>query len=218
MKEFNSPFDHFSHWYDGKHGSALNYTYRKMNQSLQKLLSVMDPALARISDNAFSISTADSNGQPSSRMVLLKSYSEKGFEFFTSYDSRKGQELTTNPKVHALFYWQYPLRQIRIEGTVEKMTYEESSNYWNTRPKESQLSGMASAQSSEIRSYDELLEARKSLANEFKNKPIPCPKNWGGFRVVPLRFEFWHGRMNRLHERLVYTKNNSSWDKSYLAP
>lgn len=218
MREFKNPFHHFADWYDGKHGSALMKAYRLVNRCLQKLLSVIDPALARISDNAFSISTVDSQGQPSSRMVLLKSFSEQGFDFYTNYDSRKSKELMANPKVHAMFYWQYPLRQIRIEGEVKRLSYEESSKYWLSRPRESRLSAMASHQSSEINSYDDLVNRYSELKKQFDGKEIPCPDNWGGYRIIPCRFEFWHGRMNRMHERLVYTKNSGSWTTTYLAP
>ena len=168
--------------------------------------------------NAMTLATSTKNGKPSARIVLLKGYDERGFIFFTNYESQKGSELAENPNAALVFFWKEIERQIRIEGIVEKTTAQESDEYFLSRPAGSRIGAWASPQSSIIESRQRLELNTERYANEFKNS-IPRPPHWGGFRVMPLRVEFWQGRSNRLHDRIQYTKTaDGSWKAERLAP
>ncbi len=167
--------------------------------------------------NAMTLATATKDGQPSARTVLLKDYDENGFVFFTNYQSHKGQAMADNPKVALLFFWKELERQVRIEGTIEKTTTTESDEYFNTRPDGSKLGAWASPQSSVI-SGRELLELNiEKYSAQFDGK-ITRPPHWGGYRVIPQSIEFWQGRSNRLHDRLLYTRVGDGWKIERLAP
>ncbi|XP_055691449.1 pyridoxine/pyridoxamine 5'-phosphate oxidase-like [Lutzomyia longipalpis] len=158
--------------------------------------------------NAMCLSTVDSTGQVSSRYVLMKGYTDEGISFFTNYDSRKAREMLCNPKVALNFYWFAHKRQIRVEGTVSKVSAEESEEYFRSRPIDSQMSAAASQQSEKVPSrahLDELVEGvrKQTEANEGK---VPMP-NWGGYFVKPHRFEFWQGQSNRLHDRIIFRRS-----------
>jgi pyridoxamine 5'-phosphate oxidase len=168
--------------------------------------------------NSVSLGTAFTDGGISVRTVLLKSYNETGFVFFTNFKSKKSRQLTSNPKAALLFYWPESDRQIRIEGSVEKVSEEESGTYFKSRPRESQLAAWASEQSSVIpdRNY---LDTRYSFySRKFNEMPVEKPPFWGGFRLVPIWFEFWQSGDFRLHNRLSYTKRNDIWVIERLAP
>lgn len=169
--------------------------------------------------NAVSISTATKDGRPSSRMVLMKSYSERGFTFFTNYRSRKGRELEENPNAALLFYWPPLHQQVRIEGTVQMLPEEESTEYFHSRPRESQISAVVSPQSEQIPNRG-VLEAKHWELVEKDDLPIPRPQNWGGYLLIPTLFEFWQGQSNRLHDRIVFMKDEGSetWTLKRLAP
>lgn len=168
--------------------------------------------------NAMTLSTATKDGKPSARIVLLKDYDEKGFVFFTNYNSHKGKELAENPYVALTFFWKEIERQVRIEGKVEKVSAEESDAYFFSRPQGSRVGAWASEQSVVIANRQLLEENVKRFTEEFKNS-IPRPPHWGGYRVMPLKIEFWQGRSNRLHDRIQYTKiNKGSWKAERLAP
>jgi pyridoxamine 5'-phosphate oxidase len=169
--------------------------------------------------NAMTLATADGNGAPSARIVLLKSFDERGFSFFTNYQSRKGQQLSANPQAALCFYWQPLERQVRIEGAVEKVSTAESEAYFHSRPVSAQVGAWASAQSSVIESR-QLLEVReKELAAQFGTGPVPLPDFWGGYRVVPHAVEFWQGRPSRLHDRLRYRRSaDGTWKIERLSP
>ena len=166
---------------------------------------------------AMSIATADKKGVPSVRTVLLKGYDEKGFLFFTNYKSRKGKELTENPAAELLFYWRDLRRQVRISGKVEKVTKKESEDYFKSRPPKSRIGAWASRQSEVIPDRKYLEEQFKEFAKKYKRE-VPLPSYWGGFRLIPERFEFWQGRENRLHDRICYIKKNNGWKIVRLAP
>jgi pyridoxamine 5'-phosphate oxidase len=167
--------------------------------------------------NAMTLATAAKNGKPSARVVLLKGFDEKGFVFYTNYKSRKGKELENNPYGCLLFYWDKLDRQIRIEGTIEKTSKEESMQYFSTRPYKSRLGAWASNQSSVIESRNVIVrEFIKYLLKFGKN--VPLPDYWGGYRLVPEVFEFWQGRPNRLHDRVQYTLLKKTWKIERLAP
>lgn len=173
-----------------------------------------------IEPNAMSVSTATPEGKPSSRMVLLKGFSETdGFVFYTNYLSRKGSELAANPQASLLFWWPTLERQVRIEGIIGKTPEAVSDAYFKSRPTGSQLGAVASPQSKVIASREELEEHYKALEKEFPYGDITRPENWGGYMLVPNYFEFWQGRASRLHDRIIYTQqSNGSWERSRLAP
>lgn len=168
--------------------------------------------------SAAALATATRDGRPSARIVLLKNADERGLVFFTNYQSRKGRELTENPRAALLLFWDPLARQVRVEGPVEKIGAEESSAYFSTRPRLSRIGAWASPQSSVIASR-EFLEAEVTKFNSrFPGDDIPIPPFWGGYRLIPEQFEFWHGRENRLHDRIRYIRTPSGWLVERLAP
>jgi|ERR1035437_3239953 pyridoxamine 5'-phosphate oxidase len=169
--------------------------------------------------NSMTLSTSSKDGYPSSRIVLLKSFDENGFVFFTNYESRKGTELIDNPNAALNFFWKELEKQVRIEGTVEKVSEKDSDDYFNIRPRESQIGTWASHQSSNLINRKRLDNKVKELTEEFGRNPIPRPPYWGGFILKPSYFEFWQGRPNRLHDRLGYLKNiPGNWRIERLSP
>jgi len=168
---------------------------------------------------AMSLATVDADGQPWQRIVLLKLFDEKGFVFFTNYESRKAQQMAVNPNVSLLFPWHVLGRQVKITGTVEKVTTAESLSYFVTRPRGSQLGAWASGQSQMINSRSILESMVDSMKAKYANKEIPLPPFWGGYRVKPKTFEFWQARDSRLHDRFIYSRDESGdWSISRLAP
>ncbi len=176
-------------------------------------------ATEKFDPNAMTLSTVDSAGRPTARVVLLKEYGKSGFIFYTSYASRKGRELDKNPNACLNFFWPELIHQVRIEGRVEKVSMEKSIEYFSKRPRASQLSAYASSQSDKIISREELEEKVKKLDMQFAGKEIPLPDEWGGYLLKPDYFEFWQGRVNRLHDRLSYELSDSGlWTISRLSP
>lgn len=189
----NDPFEQFKAWFDDALSSDV------------------------IDANAMTVATVGHDGKPSTRVVLLKAYDQDGFVFFTNYGSKKGTDMTGNPNAVFHFFWPQLDRQIGIYGSVEKTSREESAEYFNSRPVDSRIGAWASAQSSVISSREEL-EGRFA---EYKAKfgdDVPLPDFWGGFRLTPIRFEFWQGRQNRLHDRICYTLQNDTWTITRLSP
>lgn len=167
--------------------------------------------------NTMTLATADAEGRPSARIVLIKAVDERGFVFFTNYDSRKGRDLDANPHAALLFYWIELERQVRIEGRIEKTSAEESDRYFASRPLGSRIGAWASEQSAVIESRA-VLEARERDVSARYGEQPPRPPHWGGYRVVPDRIEFWQGRPSRLHDRLLYTRAAQAWSVSRLSP
>ena len=168
--------------------------------------------------NAMNVASATKNGVPSSRMVLLKAYSEQGFIFYTNYTSRKSGEILDNPIVALNFFWDALERQIRIEGEIKKVDKEVSDAYFNSRSRLSQLGAHASNQSQIIENYEELTNKLNSFDEQYKDKDIPRPDHWGGFIVIPSSIEFWQGHDGRLHDRLKFEKENNNWVIKRLSP
>jgi pyridoxamine 5'-phosphate oxidase len=192
---YKNPVKQFESWYEETNNSGIH-----------------EPS-------AMSLATVDENGQPWQRIVLLKLFDEKGFVFFTNYESRKANQISTNPKVSLLFPW-HPLgRQVHLVGSAEKITTAESLKYFATRPRGSQLGAWASEQSQVISSRSILETIVDSMKKKYAEKEIPLPPFWGGYRVVADTFEFWQARENRLHDRFIYTKDeNGEWFNERLAP
>lgn len=169
--------------------------------------------------NASVLATADKEGRPSARTMLLKAVDERGFTFFTNYESRKGRELSENPRAALVFPWIELERQVIITGPITRISREESEAYFKVRPRGSRLGAWASKQSSVITGRAELEERIARLERQFPNEEIPLPPNWGGFLLAPDQIEFWQGRPSRLHDRLQYTKQaNGTWRIERLSP
>lgn len=166
---------------------------------------------------AMALSTADKNGKPTCRIVLLKGVDPDGFLFFTNYKSRKAKELDENPYACLTFFWPELERQLRIEGVVKRTSREESEAYFQSRPRDSQIGALISPQSNPI-TRAELVSKKKEAEDEFQGQDIQCPSFWGGYRVVPIYFEYWQGRPGRLHDRIVYSKEGKAWEIKRIAP
>jgi pyridoxamine 5'-phosphate oxidase len=179
-----------------------------------------DTAAAGIHEpNAMVVATVGSDGRPSARMVLLKELDQRGFVFFTNYESRKAEEIAANPTLALLFPWQDLQRQVRVEGTASRISQAENEAYFATRPRESQLGAWASPQSRVVASRSALDERYGGVLAQFADlDAVPLPPHWGGFRVAPEVVEFWQGRRGRMHDRLVYRRTDAGWRVDRLAP
>ena len=164
------------------------------------------------------VSTVGDDGSPSSRVVLLKGFDPNGFVFFTNYESRKARDLSLNPNVALHFFWPELERQVAIAGRAERTSREESETYFASRPFASRLGAWASKQSEHLSSRKDLEDRLEEIRTRFNDEDIPCPPFWGGFRVVPRRFEFWQGRPSRLHDRICYEMDNGDWRILRLYP
>ncbi|HEY3236512.1 MAG TPA: pyridoxamine 5'-phosphate oxidase [Polyangiaceae bacterium] len=167
---------------------------------------------------AMTLATATPQGAPSARLVLFKGITGGRITFFTNYDSRKARELEANPRAALVFYWTSLHRQVRIEGTVERVESAQSNAYFSTRPRTSQLSAWASPQSREVSSREELDRAYREVEQRFSGRDVERPPNWGGYGLKPERFEFWIGREHRLHDRYLYLRSGEQWTRTMLAP
>jgi len=183
----SNPFTQFSVW---------------MNEAIKS--NLLDP-------NAMTLATASKEGIPSARTVLLKGFDERGFVFYTNYESTKAKDLDENPNAALLFLWIELERQVRISGEVEKVSQADSEEYFISRPRESQLGAWASKQSSVIASREVLERQFEEMKKRFENKEIPLPPFWGSYRVIPKRIEFWQGRESRLHDRICYSLEKGKW-------
>lgn len=169
--------------------------------------------------DAMTLATATSDGKPSARMVLLKQVDDQGFVFYTNYRSSKAQELEENPHAALVFYWTQLDRQVRVEGSVTRVSPAESDEYFTTRPRESQIGALASPQSEVVESREVLEKSFRELDELYRDRPVDRPAHWGGYRLKPERIEFWQNRTGRLHDRILYElQADRSWTISRLAP
>jgi pyridoxamine 5'-phosphate oxidase len=167
---------------------------------------------------AMTLATSNADGRPSARVVLLHGIDENGFVFHTNYESRKSRDLEANPQAALVLYW-HPLgRQVRVEGSIERVSEEESAQYFRTRPRGGQLGAWASRQSEQIESRDVLEERVHGLEREYEGREIPLPPFWGGYRLLPDRIELWQHGEDRLHDRFAYERSGDSWTRSRLSP
>ena len=168
---------------------------------------------------AMTVATSTRSGEPSARIVLLRGVDERGFGFFTNYDSQKGRDLAENPRAALVVYWPKLGRQVRVAGAVTRQSTEESTAYFHSRPLASQLSAWASPQSAVIPNRLALEDAAEAMAKKYEGAPVPLPRNWGGYRLIPQTIEFWLHRDNRLHDRLRYRRQaKGGWRIERLAP
>ena len=203
------------------HASAVNMVRPEMADDpfiqFQHWFSEAQHAGIRLPE-AMALATADAQGRPSVRFVLLKGADDRGFVFFTNAGSRKGAELRDNPRASLAFYWDEILKQVRIDGRVELVAPSEVDAYWTTRPRESQLAARASRQSAPIKSHAELLARWETLRHKYRGKDVPRPTGWLGYRVVPDAIEFWTHRDHRLHERELFVRTRRGWKRALLQP
>jgi pyridoxamine 5'-phosphate oxidase len=168
--------------------------------------------------NAMTLATCNADGRPSARIVLFKGLTNDGFVFYTNYQSNKGKELERNPYAALVFFWKELERQVRIEGAVEKINEAESDSYFQSRPAGSKIGAWSSAQSSTVASREVIEESYLNYLKKFDTNPIPRPPFWGGYIVKPKKMEFWQGRSSRLHDRIMYSKQNEDWKIERLSP
>ena len=213
-----NPLAQFQNWFGQAAATRQGSRWRKIGIALFKLWhAILGHAPADV--NATVLATTAKDGQPSARTVLLKGVDERGFIFFTNYESRKGQELTENPKAALVFYWVDVERQVCVAGTVTKLPAAESEAYFKSRPKGSRLAAWASNQSSAVPDRQALERQWREMEARFPGDDIPCPPNWGGYVLSPNRIEFWQGRPNRLHDRFRYERQpDNSWTIERLSP
>jgi pyridoxamine 5'-phosphate oxidase len=186
---------------------------------IREFIAAMERARSHQVDTApVTLATADGQGRASARMVLIRGVDERGFVFHTNYDSRKGRELTDNPHAALCFYWPTLDEQIRVEGIVDRLSADESDEYFASRPRGSQLGAWASRQSDVLPTRESLEEQYREIERRFEGRPVPRPPFWGGFRLIPSRIEFWYGRPDRLHDRVLYTREDGGWKIERLYP
>ena len=186
---------------------------------LEQLATWLDEAAAASPRaDAMTLATADVNGRPSARQVLLRGLDARGLVFFTNHGSRKARELAVNPHAAIVFHWYEQGRQVRVEGVATRVDEAESKAYWQTRPRESQLAAWASPQSDRVAGREELDRQYEDMGERFGDGEVPLPPFWGGYRVVPDSFEFWQHHDDRLHDRIRYLRSGAEWRRERLAP
>ena len=194
FEEDNNPINLFKKWFSKAKETEIN-----------------DP-------NAVAIATSDNNNQPSVRMVLLKGLSDKGFVFYTNFNSKKSNDLKLNKKASMCFHWKSLRRQVRVSGSVEKVADSEADDYYNSRPYKNKIGAWASSQSETLKNRQEFLEKVKNFENKYPSNNVPRPPYWSGWRLIPVQIEFWLDGEGRIHERLNYVQRNNEWKKELLYP
>lgn len=227
-----NPVEQFANWYEqafkvelasgAKEQNTFVFSvFKKVHESLQKILnygSAFDP-------NAMTLATIDAQGHPQARIVLLKDFDDRGFCFYTNYNSPKAQQLDNHPHAALVFHWPFPGRQIRITGHIERLTDDENVKYWKSRLRMSQIGGWASHQSEVIPNRKFLEDRVHDLEKKYAGIEVPHPSHWGGYRLIPNKFEFWHSGLYRLHDRFIYTpvekaniNSTQTWKIERLSP
>jgi pyridoxamine 5'-phosphate oxidase len=214
------PLAQFQLWFEQAPGMRPSGSLRKFFIRLYKLVFLGAESGARMDVNAATLATADLDGRPSARVVLLKGIDHGGFIFFTNYESRKGRELAANPYASMVFYWPDQERQVCIAGQVSKIAREESEAYFKSRPVGSQLGAWASRQSAVVENRAVLEKRWEKAKLEYSNQQVPMPDYWGGYVLIPDRVEFWQGRASRLHDRFCYSRQTpeEAWRIERLSP
>ena len=208
----------FQRWFDQATGARASGRARKFFIKLYKSIFMIQD-VEQLDVNAMTLATADREGRPSARVVLLKGLDSRGFIFYTNYNSRKGRELEENPEASLVFYWPDQERQVCVAGKVSKLLTAESEAYFRTRPRGSRIAAWASDQSAVMRDRAELEHKWKQFEDRYPGEDIPCPQHWGGYVLDPQRLEFWQGRPNRLHDRFRYTRQpDRTWLIERLSP
>lgn len=212
------PILQFKKWFEQASGARTSGRVLKFFVNLYKSLLLVTGA-EPMDVNAMTLATVDKEGRPSARVVLLKGVDDRGFIFYTNYNSRKGQELAGNPQAAVVFYWADLERQVCIAGQVQQLPPAESETYFNSRPRGSRIAAWASDQSQVVRDRAELEAKWQRLETQYPGQQVPKPPHWGGYVLVPRRIEFWQGRPNRLHDRFRYTRQpDSQWQIERLSP
>lgn len=213
-----NPMVQFRRWFDQALGARTSGRLRGFLIRLYKSLAGLGGA-ERIDVNAATLATTDKAGHPSARVVLLKGVDERGFIFYTNYDSRKGQEISENPNIAMVFYWPDQERQVCIAGPATKIPREESEAYFRSRPRGSRLAAWASHQSEVIENREVLENRLQEMQSKYRGEDIPTPPDWGGYVLAPTRIEFWQGRPSRLHDRFRYSRQaDGTWRIERLSP
>jgi pyridoxamine 5'-phosphate oxidase len=208
----------FRRWFDQATGVRASGRLRKTLIALYKSL-FMIRGVEQLDLNAMTLATSDLQGRPSARIVLLKGVDERGFIFYTNYNSRKGRELTENPQAALVFHWPEQERQVCVAGVVSKLPSAESETYFRSRPRGSRIGAWASDQSTKVRDRTELETRWKEVEDRYARADVPCPPHWGGYVLNPTRVEFWQGRPNRLHDRFRYSRRpDNTWNIERLSP
>ncbi len=211
------PLKQFRKWFEQATGERKSGNVRKFFiRVYKKLLLVTGTEPTDL--NAMTLATVDTEGRPSARVVLLKGLDERGFIFYTNYESRKGHELQNNPHAALVFYWSDQERQVCVAGKVNRVTTSESEVYFRSRPRGSRVAAWVSHQSQPVKDRGELERRWREYEAKYQGAEVPLPPYWGGYVLTPARIEFWQGRPNRLHDRFCYTKTEAGWDISRLCP
>jgi pyridoxamine 5'-phosphate oxidase len=212
------PIAQFKKWFEQATGARAGGRLRKFCVNLYKSLLMLGGA-EPLDLNAMTLATVDEEGRPSARVVLLKAVDERGFVFYTNYDSRKGRELAANPRAALVIYWPDLERQVCVSGTVSQLPPAESDAYFRTRPRGSRIAAWASNQSQVLRDRAALEEKWKQIDAQYAGQEVPRPPHWGGYVLAPARLEFWQGRPNRLHDRFAYSRQEGQpWAIERLSP
>ena len=212
------PIGQFKKWFDQASGARASGRLRKYCIKLYKAL-LMASGAEPMDLTAMTLATADKQGRPSARVVLLKGVDQRGFVFYTNYDSRKGRELAENPQAALVFYWSEQERQVCVAGEISKLPPAESEAYFKSRPRGSRLAACASQQSTVVRDRAALEDKWNQMEAQYAAQEVPRPPDWGGYLLSPARIEFWQGRPNRLHDRFRYTRQpDKTWLIERLSP